>query len=157
MFYFGVTMSKKVTVKKRDSEWAVLSVQDNEWWVFWPAQEVELSKEEITWLTFDEVMESIYWGSVITEPSKPFIILPKIMENKTKLVLWLVWMIIILSFWILFMLPKQSPETLKGQIKSIRQDRENKYNDCLAVCNAERSVYDAQVNHKKAILKKIEE
>jgi len=151
-------MSKKISIKKRDSTWAVLSVQDNAGGTFWPAHDVELTKEEITALTFEEIMESIHGASATPkETQKSFIHLPMIMENKKKWLYVLSGIVIVLSFSIALILPKQTPQTLQEDIKQIRADREKTYDKCVAVCDSERSVFDARVNHKKAIINKIGE
>jgi hypothetical protein len=151
-------MSKKISIKKRDSTWAVLSVQDNAGGTFWPAHDVELTKEEITALTFEEIMESIHGVSTTPkETQKSFIHLPMIMENKKKWLYVLSGIVIVLSFSIALILPKQTPQTLQEDIKQIRADREKTYDKCVAVCDSERSVFDARVNHKKAIINKIGE
>lgn len=160
MFYYDVTMSKKVTIKKRDNDSTIITVQNNEKGVFWPSEDIELSKQETSELSFDDIMSLIFTDTV---PKNKPMFLPSysyIMENKQKFIIALVAWVIILSFSILFMLPRSAWETittqsLESDITAIRKNREIKYDKCVNVCDAERSVFDSQIIYKKKMIEKM--
>jgi len=45
---------------------------------------------------------------------------------------------------------KDNITVMNNEIDLIRNERERVYNDCLSVCEADRSIYDAQVQIRKS-------
>lgn len=139
----------KVTIKERSSDRAVISVQKR-WstWVYAPAEDIVLEQSEIDWLSFGDVMSSIFsWEEIIYDSPAP--ILPfSLPMNKKTIVIILTALIIITSLGISLAL-RNTVASLNKDIKNIRTARETEYDSCLKSCMDDRTPFDERVVEKQ--------
>lgn len=153
-------MNAKVLIKKRDDQGVLLSVQDkSESGVFGPARDVFLTHEDISGLTFGEVMDGVFesrhtmWLTNFEHSASPVLSWSFFMSNRIYQVIGVIWLIVIVAS-LVFAFVGKSVSDLEREIADIRQDREERYDQCLNQCMAERKGYDYEVVRRQALIEK---
>lgn len=140
--------NSKVVIKKRSIDGAVISVQKNEWGVFWPSEDIELSRTELDGLSFLEIMDLVH-DTKYSEDSVPrTFTLPFQMNKKNLMILIVGWLVMVTGAIVTYLI-RPTVDRIEQQISQIRKSREKRYDSCVQSCLDDRIPLDKKVKQKQ--------
>ena len=140
--------NSKVVIKKRSIDGAVISVQKNEWGVFWPSEDIELSRAELDGLSFLEIMDLVHDTEYSEDSVSRTFTLPVEMNKKNLLMLIVGWLVMVTGAIVTYVI-RPTVERVEQQIADIRKAREKKYDSCVQSCLDDRVPLDKKVKQKQ--------